>query len=421
MAALCRDCAGPLAPPPEDARCPLCGSPRLIAHDELERLAIGHLDCDAFYAAVEKRDNPELIDKPVIVGGGKRGVVAACCYIARIRGIHSAMPMFQARKRCPDAVVIRPDIEKYRAVGRRVRAMMEATTPLVEPLSVDEAFLDLSGTESVNAGSPARTLVRLVRRIESEVGITASVGLSYNKFLAKVASDLDKPRGFAVIGRAEAVGFLEDRPVGLLWGVGKALARRHAGDGIATNGPHPAIDEAALVARYGAIGHRLALFARGRDDRPVETGTRAKSVSAETTLERDVAEVEVLKGHLWRLSEKVAGRLKAAGLAGGVVVLKLKTADFRLSTRRRRIDGSTRLAEVLYRSALELLEREADGRRFRLIGIAADELSDAADADPADLFDGDRERLARIEQAMDSVRARFGNTAVVKGRGWRRR
>jgi len=418
MPALCRDCATPLNTAAPPARCPTCASPRLVAHPELDRLSLGHIDCDAFYATVEKRDDPSLQGRPVIVGGGRRGVVAACCYVARTRGIHSAMPMFQALKRCPDAVVIRPNMDKYAAVGAQVRALMREVTPLVEPLSVDEAFLDLAGTEALHGGSPARTLVRLVRRIEAEIGVTASVGLSYNKFLAKVASDLDKPRGFAVIGRAEARDFLASRPVGLLWGVGKVLRQRLERDGLSSIGDLGAVDEATLVRRYGSIGHRLALFARGEDERRVDPSSPTKSLSSETTFEEDIADRAALEQVLWRMSEKLAARLRRAGLGGATVVLKLKTADFRLRTRSCRLAHPTQLAEVLYHAALPLLAGEADGTRFRLLGIGAAQLADAADADPPDLADPDAARRAGVERAMDAVRARFGADAIVKGRGW---
>ena len=195
---LCRDCGS--RPPPDVKTCPACGSPHIARHKELHGLTLAHLDCDAFYATIEKRGRPELRDVPVIVGGHHRGVVAACCYVARAQGVHSAMPMFKALKACPDATVIKPDMTKYAAVGREVRAMMENLTPLVEPLSIDEAFMDLAGTEALHRASPAVTLAALARRVKEELSITVSIGLSYNKFLAKIASDLDKPRGgFATI------------------------------------------------------------------------------------------------------------------------------------------------------------------------------------------------------------------------------
>src|SRR5258707_490217 len=217
MSALCRDCGALAASPADAGRCGACGSPRIVAHAELDALSIAHIDCDAFYATVEKRDRPELAEQPVIVGGRQRGVVLACCYVARLYGVRSAMPMFKALAACPHAVVIRPDMAKYREVGRAVRAEMRRLTPLVEPLSIDEAFLDLSGTESVHGAAPAQLLAALARRVAASLGVTVSIGLSYNKFLAKLASDLDKPRGFAVIGRKEAAEFLADKPVGWLW------------------------------------------------------------------------------------------------------------------------------------------------------------------------------------------------------------
>ena len=413
MAALCRDCGGAAT---VAARCAACGSPRLIAHPELDALAIAHIDCDAFYAAVEKRDDPALRDKPVIVGGGRRGVVAACCYVARLYGVHSAMPMFKALKACPDATVIAPDMAKYQRVGRQVRALMRQATPLVEPLSIDEAFLDLAGTERLHRGAPARTLALLIKRIEDEIGITASVGLSYNKFLAKVASDLDKPRGFVVIGRAEAPEFLADKPVSLIWGVGPVLGRRLQADGLSTLGRLRRRPEAELVARYGAIGRRLARFARGQDDRPVEPNAPLKSLSSETTLDDDVADAEHLAAVLWPLCEKLAQRLKRRRLAAQGVTLKLKTADFRLLTRSRRLEAPTQLAETLYRTASPLLQAEARGPRFRLIGIGAADLADEAQADPPDLLDPDLARHIRAEHAIDQVRAKLGQGAIVKGR-----
>ncbi len=414
---LCRDC-GRLAPAGEPGRrCAVCGSPRLLVHGELERLSIAHLDCDAFYASVEKRDDPSLRDRPVIVGGGRRGVVAAACYVARTFGIRSAMPMFRALKQCPDAVVIPPNMAKYRREGLRVREMMLALTPLVEPLSIDEAFLDLTGTERLHHGAPAASLARLARRIEQDVGISVSIGLSYNKFLAKVASDLDKPRGFAVIGRDEAVEFLRDRPVGLIWGVGQALQRRLAADGIVTIGELQARREIDLVARYGSIGRRLHHFARGQDDRRIDPDAPAKSISAETTFDSDIADGKALAAELWPLCETVSGQLKRLGLAARTITLKLKTADFQLLTRSRRLDSPTRLAETLYRTAAALLAREVDGRRFRLIGVGGSDLGDAAQADQPDLLDPAAQRRARVEQAIDAVRAKLGPQAVQKGRG----
>ena len=412
---LCRDCGH--RPPTGVEACPACGSTRVFRHKELHELAIAHLDCDAFYATIEKRDRPELRDVPVIVGGRHRGVVAACCYIARTYGVHSAMPMFQALKACPDATIVKPDMEKYAAVGREVRSMMLDLTPLVEPLSIDEAFMDLSGTESLHRASPATTLAALAGRVEEELSITVSIGLGYNKFLAKIASDLDKPRGFAVIGRAEARSFLADKPVGLLWGVGQAMQRRLAGDGITLIGHLARIDEAELAARYGKIGKRLWSYARGEDDRPVDPDREAKSMSSEITLDEDISDPEQLRPILWQLSETVARRMKKAGIAGGGVTLKLKTADFRTITRARHLRAATQSAEEMFQAAAPLLAREADGRAFRLIGIGAHDLAEAGLVLQGDLFD-DGPGDGKIDDALDAVRDRFGDNAIVTGRGF---
>jgi DNA polymerase IV len=386
MLTLCRDCGALERTRPASGRCASCGSPRLLSHEELASLSLAHIDCDAFYASVEKHERPQLRDRPLIVGGGTRGVVLACCYVARLSGVRSAMPMFKALKACPDAVVIPPDMAKYRAVGRRVRELMLATTPLVQPLSIDEAFLDLAGTERVHGGPPARTLALLARRVERENGITVSIGLSYNKFLAKIASDLDKPRGFAVLGRGEALDFLAPKSVALIWGVGAALQQKLARDGITTIGELRQRDERQLRERYGVIGRRLARFARGDDDRAVDPDAPMKSVSAETTFERDLAAYEALAAELWPLTEQLARRLQRADRAAAGIALKLKTSDFQVLTRSRRLVDPTQRAETLYAAALPLLRAAADGTQFRLIGIGADRLAETALADPPDLF-----------------------------------
>ena len=390
----------------------------MIHHNELSGLTIAHIDCDAFYASVEKRDDPSLADKPVIVGGGQRGVVSAACYIARIYGVHSAMPMFKALEACPNAVVIRPNMSKYAAVGQQVRTLMREATPLVEPISIDEAFLDLTGTELLHKAPPAETLARLVARIQEEIGITASIGLSYNKFLAKVASDIDKPRGFSVIGRAEAMSFLAPRPTTAIWGVGKSLHRKLLDDGLRTVADLQAMDEVELVRRYGTIGTRLARFSRGVDDRQVEPSSKAKSVSNETTFNTDLTNAEQLTPVLWRLCESVSTSLKHKHISGQVVTLKLKTADFRSLTRRVSLAAPTQLADILFRTALALLERELDGRRYRLLGIGVSELGEERDADPLDLADPDSGRRKKAEQAIDRVREKLGSAAIEKGRGF---
>lgn len=420
MSTICRDCARVFSDKPA-SDCPVCGSTRFFFHPELLELEIAHIDCDAFYASVEKRDNPDIRGKPVIVGGGRRGVVSACCYIARIYGIRSAMPMFKALKACPDAVVIRPNMEKYRIVGHQVRDLMESVTPLVEPISIDEAFLDLSGTQKLHHGSPAETLVKLAKRIEKEIGINVSIGLSFNKFLAKLSSEMDKPRGFAAIGRKEAVTFLADKPVGILWGVGKALQSKLERDGITKVGQLGKLDEAELVARYGSIGSRLKRFSEARDVRPVDPESITKSISAETTFADDVSDIEALRVTLWELSEKVARRLSRAGYATDGVQLKLKTADFKLVTRSRKLPGATRLADEIYKAADALLTGEANGTKlYRLIGVGADRLLPGEDADRPDLADPDIGKRVKVADAIDAVRAKFGDSAIGKGRGFKK-
>ncbi len=415
--ALCRDCLTIAEDPPRNGRCPVCGSPRIVTHGELTTLSIAHVDCDAFYASVEKRDDPTLTAKPVIIGGGRRGVVAAACYVARRYGIRSAMPMFKALELCPQAVVIRPNMEKYSAVGHAIRSMMQELSPLVEPLSIDEAFIDLNGTVGLHGGCPARTLAAFARRVEREIGVTVSVGLSFNKFLAKIASDLDKPRGFAVIGQSDAEAFLEDKPVGILWGVGKALRERMARDGLTRVGDLRTLEEATLVRRYGIIGRRLYAFARAHDSRPVNPHSPAKSISAETTFDKDIRDGDALAAILWRLCEKVSYRLKKADKGGHVVTLKLKTDRFRLLTRSRHLDAPSQLAENLYHAALMLLEKETGDRAFRLIGVGASAFADADDCDPPDFLEPQRQQAKRIENAIDAVRDRFGPDALFKGRG----
>jgi DNA polymerase-4 len=409
----CRDCLADTVP--QSARCAACGSPRLLRHDELGALAIAHVDCDAFYAAIEKRDDPTLAAEPVIVGGGERGVVATACYIARTFGVKSAMPMFEALRLCPHARVVRPNMEKYVKAGREVRGMMLALTPLVEPLSIDEAFLDLTGTARLHGMSPAKALAKFAADVEKNLRITVSIGLSCNKFLAKVASDIDKPRGFAVLGASDAPAFLGPKPVGFIYGVGKVSAARLARDGFHRIADLQRTEEIELMRRYGEEGRRLSRLSRGIDARMVSAERETKSVSSETTFERDIADFRSLERILWSVAEDVSARLKTKELAGATVTLKLKTADFKIRTRARSLESPTQLAQRIFAAARGLLEHEADGTRFRLLGVGLSALAGAEQADPADLIDG---RAAQAEHAVDSVRARFGEAAVVRGLGF---
>ncbi len=382
---------------------------------------MAHIDCDAFFASVEKRDNPELIDKPLIIGGGQRGVVATCCYIARMSGVHSAMPMFKARKKCPEAVIIKPQMEKYVRVSKEIRKLMEALSPLVEPLSIDEAFVDLAGTQALHKASPARVLARFAKTIENEIGVSVSIGLSHNKFLAKIASDLDKPRGMALIGKKETMTLLAPKPISIIYGVGKVFAQKLRQDGFVTIGQLQDHDPDDLARRYGEMGARLARLSRGIDKRRLSVGTSTKSISTETTFNRDISRADLLTNHLLVLSEKVSERMKKKGLMGNTVTLKLKTAGFRSRTRSRHLCPPTQLAHVIYESGRSLLEREADGTPFRLIGIAMSGLEKASADDPADLLEPRIARKAAAERAMDKVRTRFGRNAVVRGQLYRQK
>nr|WP_246472893.1 DNA polymerase IV [Pelagibacterium limicola] len=413
---MCRDCLGrgeAVRPP---ARCPSCGSPRVFAHAELFDLVIAHVDCDAFYASVEKRDDPSLIDKPLIVGGGQRGVVSTCCYIARMSGVRSAMPMFQAKRLCPQAVIIKPDMKKYVGVSREIRMLMDELTPLVQPLSIDEAFLDLSGTQAVHRAPPAVALARFAKRVETEIGVTVSVGLSHNKFLAKIASDLDKPRGFATIGKAETIPFLAEKPISFIYGVGKAMTETLKKDGLTTIGQLQNRAPEDLMRRYGEMGARLARLSRGEDYRRVSTARETKSVSTETTFFSDLSGFEELSTALLSLCERLSERLKKQKFVGDTVTLKLKTAGFRTRTRAQHLMMPTQLATTLYEAGMKLLAREVDGTAFRLLGIGVSGLEAADGADPVDLIEPQIARRAAAERALDKVRDKFGREALVRGK-----
>lgn len=384
---LCRDCLSPFSAEPE--ACPKCGSRRLVSHPLLSTLTIAHIDCDAFYASVEKRDNPELRDKPLIVGHpGGRGVVTTACYIARQYGPRSAMPMFKALELCPQAVVIPPNMAKYQKVGRQIRSVFLSFTPSVEPVSIDEAYLDLSPEVRLKAQPAARSLGEIALTVEREVGVTVSVGLAANKFLAKMASDLDKPRGFSIIGPAEAEKFLAPLPVRKIHGVGEATAKRMAEGGTTTIGQLQTMSEMQLVTQWGKFGRRLALYAHGEDDRKVTPHRPAKSVSAETTFKSDIRNPQQLCEALRPLCDRVVERLVRNHMAGGTLVLKLKTADFQVLTRNHGLPNPTQKAEVLFRHAVPLVEKETGARAFRLIGVGVSDLCSATHADPPDLFGG---------------------------------
>ena len=414
MPSLCRKCFNTFN---EEGRCPRCSSPLVVSHSELFDLNIAHMDCDAFYASVEKRDNPDLADKPVIIGGGRRGVVSTACYIARIRGVKSAMPMFKALEKCPDAVVIRPRMKIYAEISQQIRAMMNDITPLVEPLSLDEAFMDMSGTHKLHGAPPAVMLAKLMDRISDNLGLTGSIGLSHNKFLAKIASDLNKPNGYSIIGEAETSSFLKDKSIRLIWGVGASTQKSLEKSGIRTFLDLLRWDRKDLVSKFGSMGDRLWFLARGQDARVVSNSDRIKSISNETTLNENTSNIRVLEGHLWRLCEKVSSRAKSKGLAGTIMILKLKSSNHKIITRRVTLRDPTYMADVLFRSTYPLMEAAIENGPFRLVGAGLSGLCLASQAqrEPELLGNGALNRI-KVERVTDEIREKFGDEAMIKGR-----
>ncbi len=414
---MCRDCFALFK---AARRCPECRSPRILTHAELTTLSIAHMDCDAFYASVEKRDNPSLRDKPVIIGGGRRGVVSTACYIARIKGVHSAMPMFKALKLCPEAVVIKPRMSAYVEVSKQIRAFMLDLTPAIEPLSLDEAFLDLTGTEKLHGAPPAVMMGRLVKRMQDELGISGSVGLSHNKFLAKLASDLDKPKGFSIIGRAETESFLAPLPIKKIWGAGKVTQTALIKDGIRTFADLRRRDRKVLVDHFGTMGDRLWHLSRGKDYRHVNASAPVKSISKETTFNLDTNDPELLDGHLWRLAEQVADRAKAKDQMGRVVTLKVKQSNHKNLTRRVTLSDPTQVADVIYTNAKPLLRSVMEKAPFRLIGVGISTLTQVdAVHSMGNLLDPDAGKREQVERASDKIKKKFGKDAILKGRALR--
>lgn len=392
----------------------------MTRHDELWDLTIAHMDCDAFYASVEKRDNPDLEGKPLIIGGGRRGVVSTACYVARIKGVKSAMPMFQALKLCPEAIVVPPRMDAYAEASRAIRSMMDDLTPVVEPLSLDEAFMDMTGTARLHGAPPAVMLAGLVKRMKDEIGITGSIGLSHNKFLAKVASDLEKPRGFSIIGKAETTEFLRPKPVRLIWGIGPVAQQSLDKAGIKTFDDLLRWDRRDLHDRFGGMGERLYSLARGEDGRRISAHSPVKSLTNETTFNEDTSNIDILDGHIWRMAEKVSARAKANSKAGRVVTLKLKTSDFKLVSKRQSLHHPTQMADTIYRTARGLFDQVSNRGPFRLIGVGMSEIGTDGDADrEGDLLDPGAEKRAEAERAADKIREKFGKDAIMKGRALR--
>ena len=417
MPSVCRDC---ITLYDSKSRCIKCNSPRILNHPELYTLSIAHMDCDAFYASVEKRDNPTLADKPVIIGGGTRGVVSTACYIARIKGVRSAMPMFQALKKCPEAIVIKPRMEVYSNISKSIKQMMTELTPAVEPLSLDEAFLDLTGTEKLHGSPPVVQLCILLKRISNELGITGSIGLSHNKFLAKIASDLEKPKGFSIIGLEETEAFLSEKPVKLIWGVGTTFQEKLENDGIRKFSDIKSRTQEELMKRYGQAGLKLWHLARGQDPRKISASAPVKSISNETTFYEDTSDRDLLDGHIWRLSEKIADRAKATNRTGSVVSIKLKRKDHSQLTRRLSLREPTQMCSLIYQSAKSLLDKIGDKGPFRLIGVNLSKITHSYTEDEYnDLIDFVGKNSINVEKATDKIRKKFGKNAILRGRSLR--
>ena len=417
MPSVCRDC---ITLYDSKSRCIKCNSPRILNHPELYTLSIAHMDCDAFYASVEKRDNPTLADKPVIIGGGTRGVVSTACYIARIKGVRSAMPMFQALKKCPEAIVIKPRMEVYSNISKSIKQMMTELTPAVEPLSLDEAFLDLTGTEKLHGSPPVVQLCILLKRISNELGITGSIGLSHNKFLAKIASDLEKPKGFSIIGLEETEAFLSEKPVKLIWGVGTTFQEKLENDGIRKFSDIKSRTQEELIKRYGQAGLKLWHLARGQDPRKISANAPVKSISNETTFYEDTSDRHLLDGHIWRLSEKIADRAKATNRTGSVVSIKLKRKDHSQLTRRLSLREPTQMCSLIYQSAKSLLDKIGDKGPFRLIGVNLSKITHSYTEDEYnDLIDFVGKNSINVEKATDKIRKKFGKNAILRGRSLR--
>ncbi len=414
IVSICRECFKTFNEKKEF--CENCYSAKILNNKEIEDLNIAHVDCDAFYASIEKRDNPKLRNSAIIIGGGKRGVVSTACYVARTKGVKSAMPMYNALKLCPEAIVIKPNMQKYREASQTINKIMRDLTPLVEPLSLDEAFLDLSGTFKLHKKIPAVLLAELSKKVRDKVGISVSIGLSYNKFLAKICSDIDKPRGFSVIGKKEAVNFLKNKPVEILWGVGKTLKNKLNNDGIKTIGQIKDSDLKEIIKRYGSIGSHIHSLSNAKDNRTIKSYRKVKSISHETTFEKDTNEKNILLNILWKLCEKVSDRAKKIELGGNTINLKIKTEDFKLISRSITIDEPTQIAEIIYQSSKLLLIREINIKKFRLLGVGITNLKDSELCDLYDLINVQSNKDRNIELAIDDIKKRFGKSFVKKGR-----
>lgn len=415
MSFLCRDCFSYFNGH-ESAQnvfqCPNCGSHRLIAHEILDKLSIAHIDCDAFYANIHKRDDKTLLHQPVIIGGGKRGVVATACYIARTFGVKSAMPMFQALKLCPNAIVIKPDIKLYAKVGREVKTLMQELTPSVHSVSIDEAYLDLSGTQRLHNANPAQSLAKLANKIENEIGISVSIGLSENRFLAKTASDMDKPRGFYAISKADVPKILWPKNIGFIHGIGPSTVKKLAQFGIVTIEQLAKANERQLFKQIGPNCARLINLANGEDNRSFEEDAKRKSISSETTFFNDISDLYELLSILQKLCDRVAREARQKNLCGKCISLKLKTAKFKTINRQLTCESPTQSGRNMFIHAKPLLENELKQAPFRLIGIGLSDLIAGENADKGDLINQNAPKNLKLEKALDEIIAKFGENAL---------
>ncbi len=381
----------------------------------MDQRSILHVDLDAFFAAVEQRDRPELRGKPVIVGGGgpnQRGVVSAASYEARAFGVHSAMPLRTAGRLCPHGVFLPVDGAKYQAVSREVMAILRRYTPLVEPISIDEAFLDVTGSRAL-FGDGESIGRRIREEIRAEVGLTASVGVARTKLVAKIASDLRKPDALVVVPAGEEAAFLAPLEITRLWGVGAKSATALREYGVRTIGDLAALPEDLLVRRFGKHGAALGARARGIDADPVGGRDAAKSISHEHTFDVDTSEREVIERTILGMAEGVAGRLRDSGVKAATVTVKIRDSSFRTITRQRTLPEPTDLTEPIFRTALELARPEVRGLRIRLLGVAA---SGLGERDQLALFADDDPRRRRVVEAADAVRHRYGERAITRAR-----
>ena len=411
---LCRDCFQIFK---YGLRCRNCNSPRIISHNNLLDLTIAHIDCDAFYASIEKRENPKIRNLPVIVGGKNRGVVTTCCYIARINGVRSAMPIFKAKKLCPDAIIIAPRMGYYKKISKSIKEMLTALSPTIEFISLDEAYIDFEGTRRLHGEAPAVKLAKIAKEIEIKLGISISIGLSYNKFLAKIGSDLDKPRGFSIIGQSDVMKILRNKPISNILGVGAKTKIILESNGISTINDLLIYEKDQLNDLLGSFGETLWFLARGIDYRRITPNKRPRSISCERTLETNQMDFEILISFLWDLTEEISLRLKKLSLVAKKFNLKLKKANFNLIVRTITLENYSNSPETIFQASKILLKRNIVKGPFRLVGITAKDFSDSQNTVwKKNFFDKQDNQILAAEEAIDNIRSKFGKTSIIKGR-----